>query len=139
MTYTSLITFHVAPGRSAAFEEAFAATGMLTRPTQVPGYRGARLHRGIDDPDTYIVIGHWDTEAAYRTWQRYSADTDPEALTRLLDTLVDPRPGQLFEPVATSRPAGPEDHPLSGSGAPDGDTRPGKAVRGGPGSLRDRP
>lgn len=98
MTVTSLITFHVAPGRHADFERAFGAAGILTRPRAVPGYLGAELHRGLDDPDTYIVIGRWDSVESYREWQDRSLDAG-EALAQLLDVLVDPRPGQLFEHV----------------------------------------
>lgn len=95
MSVTSLITFRVAPGRSADFERAFARTGMLERPRAVDGFDGAVLHRGVDDPDTYVVIGRWATVDAYREWQRRSIE-DAVGLDELLETLVDPRPGQLF-------------------------------------------
>jgi heme-degrading monooxygenase HmoA len=101
VTYTSLISFHVAPGRAADFETAFEETEMLTRPQQIAGYRGAELHRGIDDPDTYIVIGRWDTVDAYRAWQQVSARTAPDALDRLLDTLTELTPGHIFQPLDT--------------------------------------
>ena len=100
MSFTSLITFRVARGRSAEFEEAFTRAGMLTRPRALAGYHGAELHRGIEDPQTYIVVGHWDSVEAYRQWQARSLDHTPD-LERLLDTLIDPQPGQLYEPVAS--------------------------------------
>ena len=101
MSYTSLITFQVAPGRSADFEVAFERTGMLTRPRSVVGFRDAQLHRSLDDPDVYVVVGHWDTSDAYRAWQARSLAETP-GLEGLLDTLRDAQPGQLFRPVASS-------------------------------------
>lgn len=103
MSYTSLITFRVAPGRNADFERAFERAGMLTRPEAVDGFRDAALHRSLDDPDTYIVIGHWDSPDAYRTWQARSGDDTP-GLRELLDALVELQPGQLFGIVARSGP-----------------------------------
>lgn len=106
LAYTSLITFHVAPGRSAEFEAAFEQTGMLTRPQEVAGFRGAELLRGTDDPDTYIVLGTWDSVDAYREWQDRSAQDVP-GLAELLDTLRDLRAGQLFHPAAQSSQEAP--------------------------------
>lgn len=98
MTYTSLITFRVASGRCAEFEQTFERTGMLTRPRAVDGFEGAVLHHGVDDPDTYIVIGSWRSAEAYREWQRRSVE-ETSGLDELLDTLVDLQPGQLFQPL----------------------------------------
>ena len=105
MSYTSLITFQVAPGRSADFERAFERTGMLTRPHAVDGFDGAVLHRGVDNPNTYIVIGRWQTTDAYREWQRRSMEDTP-GLDGLLHTLLDPQPGQLFQAFQAPTPAG---------------------------------
>lgn len=96
MTYTSLIIFRVAAGRRAEFEQTFERTGMLTRPQSVDGFEGAVLHHGLDDPDTYIVIGSWRSADAYRQWQRRSIE-ETTGLDELLDTLVDLQPGQLFQ------------------------------------------
>jgi len=98
VTYTSLITFRVARGRRAEFEQTFERTGMLTRPRAVDGFDGAVLHHGVDDPHTYIVIGSWRSEGAYREWQRRSIEETTD-LDDLLDTLVDLQPGQLFQPL----------------------------------------
>lgn len=108
MTFTSLISFQVAPGRCDEFEAAFEATGMLSRPHAVAGYLGAELMRALDDPERYIVIGRWATADAYREWQVRSTSEAP-AIATLLATLLDARPGQLFHKVdATgSEPASP--------------------------------
>lgn len=98
MSYTSVITFQAAPGRAADFETAFERTGMLVRPSAVAGYRGAVLHRSLDDRERYVVIGQWDTIDAYREWQRRSVEETPD-LADLVATLVDAQPGQLFEAV----------------------------------------
>lgn len=98
MTYTSLITFRVAAGRRAEFERTFERTEMLTRPRAVDGFEGAVLHHGVDDPDTYIVIGSWRSADAYREWQRRSIE-ETTGLDELFDTLVDLQSGQLFQPL----------------------------------------
>ena len=59
----------------------------------------AQLHRSLDDPHTYIVIGQWATSDAYRTWQALSVAESP-GLAALLDTLRDAQPGQLFHSIA---------------------------------------
>lgn len=74
MSYTTLISFTVAAGRERQFEEAFAGSGMLTLPRAVPGYLGAELHRSLDDPSRYVVLGRWATQDAYRAWQRISLE-----------------------------------------------------------------
>ena len=72
-----------------------------TRPHTVAGFRDAALHRSLDDPDSYIVIGHWDASAAYREWQALSGDDAP-GLGELLDSLRDLQRGHLFHLVTYS-------------------------------------
>jgi heme-degrading monooxygenase HmoA len=99
----SVIRFQVKPGREGEFEAAFAETGMLTRPRDVPGFVGAELVRGLEGQGGYLVIGTWTDEQAYREWQRRSASGAPAgALARLLETLENPKPGVLYEVVANS-------------------------------------
>lgn len=106
--FTSLIRFRPKPGRERDFEAAFEATGMSTRPRAIEGFLGARLVRSTEEPVEYLVIGEWRTPADYAAWQERSGrDADPDAFRRLLDTLVDPKPGRLFAPVeAEKRDAG---------------------------------
>lgn len=100
MSLRSVIRFQVKPGREADFEAAFAETGMLTRPRELPGFRGAELVRSLADAGEYLVIGVWDDAETYREWQaRSAADAPKEALRRLVDTLLDPRPGALYRLV----------------------------------------
>lgn len=101
MGYTSLITFRVSPGRNADFEAAFERTGMLTRPRSMIGFLHAELHRSLDEPDTYIVIGQWATSDSYREWQARSLNETP-GLSDLIDTLHDAQPGRLFHAIASS-------------------------------------
>jgi heme-degrading monooxygenase HmoA len=99
----SVIRFEVKPGREADFEAAFAASGMLTRPSAVDGFMEAELLRAVDRPSEYVVIGSWASVSAYRDWQAISAAGAPrEALARLVDTLIDPRPGLVFAVAASS-------------------------------------
>ncbi len=103
MPFTSVIRFHVKPREDASFEAAFEAAGMLTRPDAINGFLGAKLLRSETEPLEYLVIGEWQTREAYGDWQAVSSRTaDAEALARLLETLVDPKPGRLFACVMTS-------------------------------------
>ncbi|WP_374658542.1 antibiotic biosynthesis monooxygenase [Phenylobacterium sp.] len=97
----SVIRFQVKPGREADFEAAFAETGMLSRPRQIQGFLGAELVKDLAGDGEYLVIGLWSDAEAYRSWQAVSAAGAPrEAMGRLLDALVDPRPGRLYGRVA---------------------------------------
>lgn len=97
----SVIRFQVKPGRAADFEAAFAETGMLSRPRGIDGFRGAELVKDLAGDGEYLVIGVWTDAESYRAWQAVSAAQAPrEAMGRLLDTLVDPRPGRLYGLVA---------------------------------------
>ena len=103
MRVRSVIRFAVKPGREEDFEAAFEAAGMLTRPAQVEGFRGAELLRSDDAPTEYYVLGAWDSREAYARWQRVSVEgAATDSATALLDTLVDPAPGRLFRSVASS-------------------------------------
>lgn len=90
-TLRSVIAFHIQPGQEAAFEAAFVAAQMLTRPAMVEGFGGAELIRCVDEPSRYMVLGAWSSEAAYRDWQARSTQGAPvEALRQMLATLIDP-------------------------------------------------
>lgn len=97
----SVIRFQVKPGRGADFEAAFAETGMLDRPRQIDGFLGAELVKDLAGDGEYLVLGVWAGAEAYRAWQAVSAVQAPrEAMGRLLDTLVDPRPGRIYGVIA---------------------------------------
>jgi len=97
----SVIRFQVKPGRAPDFEAAFAETGMLTRPRAIEGFQGAELVKDLAGEGEYLVIGVWSDAESYRAWQAVSAAQAPrEAMGRLLDTLVDPRPGRLYGVIA---------------------------------------
>ena len=97
----SVIRFQVKPGREAEFEAAFAETGMLSRPRRIEGFLGAELVKDLGGAGEYLVIGLWSGAESYRAWQAASTAQAPrEAMGRLLDTLVDPRPGRLYGLVA---------------------------------------
>lgn len=103
VSYTSIIRFQVKPGRESTFEAAFAAAGMLQRPSAIKGFVKAELVRSLDDPPAYYVVGEWETEQAYADWQAVSGpEADQEALATMRDTLIDPMPGRLFQTVLRS-------------------------------------
>lgn len=50
----------IQPGSQAAFEEAIAR-GLATVVARSPGYRGARVRRGIENPERYLLTIEWAT------------------------------------------------------------------------------
>jgi heme-degrading monooxygenase HmoA len=50
----------IAPGQQAAFEEAIQR-GLATVASQAKGFRGAKVNRGIESPQRYILQIFWDT------------------------------------------------------------------------------
>ena len=60
----------VRPGRSAEFEEAFATARPLIEASV--GFRGLSLTRGVEHPDTYLLLVEWDSVDAHETGFRGS-------------------------------------------------------------------
>lgn len=52
--------FRILPDRHEAFEAAIQQ-GLATVVSQAPGYRGAKVHRGIEHPDRYLLQIFWDS------------------------------------------------------------------------------
>ena len=101
-TFVSHIRFDVKPGQREAFLDAFAATGMLTRPTSVTGFCWGKLVEATDGSH-FMVIAAWETEAAYAQWQSTAMkDVDRDAVIAFVETLSNPAPGKLFRIVAHS-------------------------------------
>ena len=50
----------IPPGQNAAFEEAIAR-GLDTVASRAPGFKGAKVNRGIESPERYILQIFWDT------------------------------------------------------------------------------
>ena len=104
MSFTSIIQFHVTPGREAAFEEASTNAGMLTRPSAINGFVKVELVSSLTDPVAYYVVGEWLTEQSYANWQAVSmVEADQDALVAMRATLVDHAPGRLFSTVSRSK------------------------------------
>jgi quinol monooxygenase YgiN len=51
--------FPIKPGHAEEFEKAFAKAGPLIRAAK--GCRNAEMHRGIENPDSFILLAVWDT------------------------------------------------------------------------------
>jgi heme-degrading monooxygenase HmoA len=49
----------VKPGREAEFETAFAEAKSII--AGMPGFRGLTLSRGVEHPETYLLLVRWDT------------------------------------------------------------------------------
>ena len=55
-----LADIRIPPGQNAAFEEAIQR-GLSTVASQAQGFRGAKVNRGVENPDRYILQIFWDT------------------------------------------------------------------------------
>ena len=51
--------FAIKPGQAGDFEKAFAQAAPLIRAAK--GCRQAEMHRGIENPDSFILLAVWDT------------------------------------------------------------------------------
>jgi heme-degrading monooxygenase HmoA len=52
--------FTIPAGKNAEFEEAIQR-GIATAISKSPGFRGAKVHKGIESPERYLLTIHWDT------------------------------------------------------------------------------
>lgn len=50
----------IAAGKNEAFEAAIAH-GLATVASRCTGYRGHKVHKGIESPDRYVLMIWWDT------------------------------------------------------------------------------
>ncbi len=50
----------IQPGQQAAFEQAIEH-GLRTVIARAQGYRGAKVNRGIENPERYVLQIFWDT------------------------------------------------------------------------------
>ncbi len=55
-----LADIRILPGQNAAFEEAIER-GIATVASRAQGFQGAKVHRGIESPERYILQILWDT------------------------------------------------------------------------------
>ena len=93
----AIIRFQVQTGAEQAFEVAFKEAGMFERPGQLEGFVSMELVKSIEDPGEYVVISSWEQRKDYEAWQKIStAEAPREALRRLADTLVNPKPGKGY-------------------------------------------
>lgn len=69
MAVRSVATFPVKPGAADAFEEAYREGQFLERAVTNPGFIRGELIRPSADPEHFVVVAEWETEADYRAWQ----------------------------------------------------------------------
>jgi heme-degrading monooxygenase HmoA len=50
----------ILPGRQAEFDQAIQH-GIATVISKSQGFRDARVHKGIESPERYLLTIHWDT------------------------------------------------------------------------------
>ena len=68
----------IAPGKNAEFEAAIER-GIATVIAQAKGFRDARVHKGVESTERYVLTIHWDTlenhtvdfreSAAFQDWR----------------------------------------------------------------------
>ena len=61
----------IKPGQAEDFEKAFAQAAPLIRAAK--GCRKAEMHRGIENPDSFILLAVWDTLEDHMVGFRESA------------------------------------------------------------------
>jgi len=59
-----LADIRVHPGQEAAFEAALTV-GIETALKQAQGFRGAKVHHGIENPQRYVLNLYWETLSAH--------------------------------------------------------------------------
>jgi quinol monooxygenase YgiN len=92
--------FVVAPDAVDAFiGRAHAALAALAAR---PGYRSGRLTRGLDEPDTWVLVTEWESVGAYRR-ALGAFDVRIAAIPLLADALDEP---SAFEALASAEPGG---------------------------------
>ena len=101
--YRSLITFCVKKGDEERFEQAFLAAGMLERPKLVEGFISVELSKSCITPGQFIVVGRWQSEESYASWQKVAqTDAPRDALKALGQCLHETPTGELHEVIAAS-------------------------------------
>ncbi len=55
-----LADIRIHPGHNAAFEEAIAR-GIATVIGRAKGFKGAKVNRGVESPERYVLQVFWDT------------------------------------------------------------------------------
>ena len=69
MTAHVLLFATVAAEDAEAFEAAFAEVNQEV--LKIPGCLGGRLLADPSKPGSYLMIGEWESEDAYRSWETY--------------------------------------------------------------------
>jgi len=64
--------FAIKPGQAEDFEQAFGQARMLIE--RAKGCRKASMHRGIENPDSFILLVEWDTLEDHMVGFRESQD-----------------------------------------------------------------
>jgi quinol monooxygenase YgiN len=60
MTILEVADLRITPGRNAEFDEAIRR-GVETAIAPSKGFRGYRVHKGIESPDRYLLMIEWDS------------------------------------------------------------------------------
>jgi len=96
----------VRPGRTAAFEAAMREALPLI--AAAPGFRGARVSRSVESPETYLLLVGWESVAAHE--EGFRASTAYGRWRDLLHRFYDPHPVvEHHVAVLGADPAGPAD------------------------------
>ncbi|HET9732383.1 MAG TPA: antibiotic biosynthesis monooxygenase [Acidimicrobiales bacterium] len=78
----------VAPGQSAAFEDAFAIAKEII--VAAAGFRTLRLSRCLEEPNRYLLLVEWDTLEDHT--EGFRGSTEYQRWRQLLHRFYDPFP-----------------------------------------------
>ena len=88
----------VKPGRETEFEAAFAEAKSII--AGMPGFRGLTLSRGVEHPETYLLLVRWDTVNDHEVGFRGSPEY--QQWRALLHEFYDPFPVvEHFDEIVT--------------------------------------
>lgn len=89
---------HIVPGQEDAFEQAMQqATSIISA---MPGFRKLQVSRGVERPDSYLLVVEWDTLEDHTEGFRESAEY--EQWRALLHHFYEPFPTiEHFAPIIT--------------------------------------
>ena len=106
--YVYIWEFHVLPGCEPEFERHYGPSGSWVRLFRTArGYLETVLLRDLTQPQRYLTIDRWESEAVYRAFRQASA-ADFAALDSLCEALtVSER--ELGQFVGIPRRGGPEE------------------------------
>ncbi len=87
---TIVVQFHAAPGKTRELRHMIQSA--MPRLADLPGCLGGSLHYDMGDPDTFVIIEHWESAQAHKDYvQRLEEDGTMDRMRPLLTSDPDRR------------------------------------------------